>query len=156
MHALCNRKSPKILPEAGSIGYHLACRADAAKLSAVKQPVKRLLYWAPRILGLVIGLFLGLFAFDVFGHGHGFLETALAFIVHLIPTALVLIALAIGWQWELAGALLFLGLGVCYAVMAFGHPTWILIVAGPIFLVSFLFLLSWIYRKDPQLPTTAG
>jgi len=39
--------------------------------------------------------------------GYGFWETILALLIHLVPTGLVLVALAIAWRWDWAGTILF-------------------------------------------------
>lgn len=114
----------------------------------MKQPVKRLLFWTPRVLCILYAAFISLFALDVFGEGYGFWETILALLIHLIPTGIVLIALAVAWRWEWVGAVLFTALGVWYIVMARGRADWsvYLLIPGPLFLVALLFLLNWLYR----------
>ena len=62
--------------------------------------VKRFLFWLPRVLSALFAAFISLFALDVFGAGYGFWETIWALFVHLIPTWLILAALAISWRWE--------------------------------------------------------
>jgi hypothetical protein len=104
----------------------------------------RLLYWSPRVLGILYAGFITMFAADVFDERLGFLKTVVALLIHLIPTAIVLAALAIGWFWDLAGAAGFIGLGLLYAVNCTNHPSWILIIAGPAFVIGLLFFLSWL------------
>ena len=114
-------------------------------LATMKSPLKQCLVWTPRILGMLFAVFLSLFALDVFGEGHGFWKTILALLIHLVPTGLVLIALAIAWRWEWLGGLLFIGLGALYLVMAAGRFHWsaYVVIAGPLFLVGVLFLVNW-------------
>ena len=120
----------------------------------MKRPMKRLLFWTPRIAGILYAVFISMFALDVFGEGHGFCETILALLMHLIPTALVLVALIIAWRWEWVGGLLYIGLGLWYSFMVFHHhPNWILGIAGPVFVTGALFLLNWPYRKELRLST---
>ncbi|NNF56814.1 MAG: hypothetical protein HKN04_01095 [Rhodothermaceae bacterium] len=73
---------------------------------------ERFLFWAPRGLGIAFAVFLGVFALDVFGEGLGAWETALALLIHLVPTGLVVLALLAAWRqgWVLFGPLLFIGL----------------------------------------------
>ena len=112
--------------------------------------VKRLLYWTPRVLCLLFAAFISLFALDVFGEGYGFWETIGALLIHLIPTWLVLIALALAWRWEWVGALLLVGLGMGYVIMAWGRfdPIAYLLISGPLFLAGILFLLNWLFRAE--------
>ena len=116
----------------------------------MKTPLKRLLFWTPRILCLLFAAFLSVFAFDVFGEGHGFWKTALALLVHLLPTWIILIVLAISWRWEWVGAILFTALGVLYPVLFWGRFHWFAYagISGPLFLVGGLFALNWFYRQE--------
>jgi len=114
----------------------------------MKRPVKRLLFWAPRILCILFAVFVSLFALDVFDEGYGFWETMLALLMHLIPTGVILIVLAISWRWEWVGGILFTALGALYLVMFWGRFHWsaYLLISGPLFLVGVLFLINWLYR----------
>jgi hypothetical protein len=116
----------------------------------MNKPLKRVVFWTPRILCVVFALFISVFALDVFGEGYGFWETILALFMHLIPTAIILIVLALAWHWEWIGAILFAALGVAYLIMAwgqFGWPTYVFI-AGPLFTLGALFLVNWLYRAQ--------
>jgi hypothetical protein len=55
---------------------------------------KRVLFWLPRLLCVLFVMFLSMFALDVFSESHGFREALFAFIIHLVPTYIVIIALA--------------------------------------------------------------
>jgi hypothetical protein len=116
----------------------------------MKRPVKRLLFWAPRILCILFAVFVSLFALDVFGEGYGFWGTMLALLMHLIPTFVILIVLAISWRWEWVGGIMFIALGVLYLVTSWGRFHWsaYLLISGPLFLVGVLFLINWLYRAE--------
>ncbi len=81
----------------------------------------QLLYWAPRVLGILYALFLSIFAADVFEEGGSFRTTAVALLVHLLPAFLVLLVLALAWRCELAGGVIFILLGVVYLTLAVGR-----------------------------------
>mgnify|MGYP001828586396 FL=1 len=112
--------------------------------------VKRLLFWIPRLLGLLFAAFITLFALDVFGEGYGLWETIVALFMHLLPTILLLLVLVLAWRWEWAGGSLFIALGLAYLWLAWGKFDWItyLIVSGPLFLVGALFLINWRFRDQ--------
>ncbi len=57
-----------------------------------------ILYWIPRILWILFIIFISLFALDVFSEGYSFGETILAFLIHLVPTYILIIALLITWN----------------------------------------------------------
>ena len=107
--------------------------------------IKRVLFWAPRVLCILFALFLSGFALDVFNEGYGFGETILALLIHLIPTFLIVIVLAIAWRWEMVGAILFFALALVYLVMSKGES---LIFSVPLILVGGLFLLDWKYTES--------
>jgi hypothetical protein len=61
----------------------------------MQKPVQQLLFWSPRILCILFAGFISMFALDVFDEYHGFLEIAKAMLIHLIPTYIILLALAL-------------------------------------------------------------
>ncbi len=100
------------------------------------------LFWTPRVLCILFAIFLSIFAADVFGEGRGFWETVLALLMHLIPSGMVLIVLAISWRWEWVGAVVFLALGVLYLIFAWTrqfHWSAYVAISGPLFLIGILF-----------------
>jgi len=111
---------------------------------------KRWLFWSPRILGILFALFISMFALDVFGEGYGFPEVIVAFVMHMVPTALVVVALALAWRWEWIGTALFAGLGIFYQVMMRRDLDLIvvLLIPGPLFLLALLFWLNWQHRAE--------
>ena len=113
----------------------------------MREPLSRLLFWTPRILCILFAAFVSIFALDVFGEGYTFWETLVALAMHLIPTAVILFALAVAWRWEWFGGLLFIALGAIY-ILIFPEGDWIayLIISGPLFLVAILFLVDWWFR----------
>ena len=102
------------------------------------------LVWAPRILGLLLAGFLGMFALDAFDGEHGAGGAVLAFGVHLVPAAIVLASVALAWRRPLVGTGLFTGMGAWYAVRVYAdHPRWILPIAVPALVIGALFAVSW-------------
>jgi hypothetical protein len=110
--------------------------------------LKQILFWTPRILGILFVAFLSLFALDVFGEGYGFWKTVLALLVHLIPSFVLVAALALAWRWEWVGAALFAGFGIWYLVTMGGRY---LVIAGVPILIGVLFLVGWIWRNQNRI-----
>jgi hypothetical protein len=100
----------------------------------------------------LFALFISLFALDVFGEGYGFWETVVALLIHLIPTGIILVVLALSWRWEWIGGVLFIALGAWYLIALWGRFHWsaYLAISGPLFLIGVLFLINWRYRVDLQ------
>jgi hypothetical protein len=118
----------------------------------VNETVKKILFWTPRVLGILIAIFISLFALDVFMEGYGFWETIVALLMHLIPTAIVLVILGIAWRWEKIGGILFILLGVLY-ITFFWDPDRLpayLMISGPLFLAGILFLLDGFIRTESR------
>jgi hypothetical protein len=131
--------------------------AAAEGETTMERPAKRLLYWTPRVLCILFAAFISIFAADVFGEGRGFWQTALALLMHLIPTFVIVAVLIVSWRREWIGGILFILLGVLYIVWAWNKPFGIwstfLMIAGPPVLVGALFLLNWRYRAELRSDT---
>lgn len=83
--------------------------------------LRDLIFWTPRVLGILFAVCVSLFALDVFSAGYGRGETAAAFLIHMVPTGLIRAALPLARRWERLGTVLFAGLGLAYAVFVRGH-----------------------------------
>ena len=113
---------------------------------------QKIVYWLPRVLGILFCLFISIFAFDVFDEGYGFWETVLALIMHLVPTALVLAALLIAWRWGIIGGAIYLGLALLYIIIM-REVDWVvaLLIPVPLALTGLLFVLDhFLQSKTPD------
>ncbi len=110
--------------------------------------LESLLTWSPRIIAMLLGLWLGVFALDVFDEGRGVLKTALAFAIHLTPTWIVVAALVLAWRWEWVGALAFTAIGLGLLRLMGGKRNWetVLTILSPPFVIAALYLASWMYE----------
>jgi hypothetical protein len=102
-----------------------------------------LLLWSPRVLGIVVCLFLSLFALDAFSGGKSVAQAAADFLVHVAPMLVLLGVVALSWRWEWIGGAVFTALALTYAYVARHHLSWIPVVSGPLLVVGILFLWSW-------------
>jgi hypothetical protein len=116
-----------------------------------------LLLWGPRILGIVVSLFVGMFALDAFAEGVPLSQALVDFLIHLIPAVVLLALVLASFRWEWIGGLAFTGLAVIYAVtMSNGRLDWMLTISGPLVLVGALFLWSWFHRPKTRDRLTAS
>jgi hypothetical protein len=115
--------------------------------------MKRVLFWTPRVLGILFAIFLSGFALDVFSEGYGFWQTIGALLLHLVPVYIVVIVLVIAWRWEWVGAILFTALAVFYVIWMWGRFPLVtyLSISGPLVLIGVLFLSNWIYRVQLRM-----
>jgi len=117
--------------------------------------INQFIFWAPRILAILFILFLSLFSLDIFDGNYGFWETILGLFMHNIPSMVLLIILIISWKYELVGGIIFNLVGLFYGILFFKEMNsfqWdmvlgMLTIAGPAFLVGFLFLIGWKQKK---------
>ncbi|NTW24852.1 MAG: hypothetical protein HGA37_09145 [Lentimicrobium sp.] len=120
------------------------------------------LYWIPRILCILAILFISMFALDAFEHGLSIWQQLADFVIHLIPSLILLVLLVIAWKRELAGGILFALIGLVFSPIIYllnynlNHSVWIslsiiLMVTFPFILVGVLFIVShYKRRKDVQ------
>lgn len=116
--------------------------------------LNKFIYWAPRILSIAFILFLALFSLDVFDSNFGFWGTILGLLIHNIPSFVLTAILILSWKREIIGAVAFIIAGFAYISLLLMNPnfewymiSWSMIIAGPAFLIGFLFLKNWEYRK---------
>ena len=103
----------------------------------------RLLLWTPRVLGILVSLFIGMFALDAFGEGKPLLQAVPDFLIHLIPAFVLLGIVLASFRRPWIGAMGFIGLAVVYAAtMSRGRLDWMLAISGPLLVVGALFLWS--------------
>jgi cell division protein FtsW (lipid II flippase) len=103
----------------------------------------KVFHWIPRIIGILMTLFIGMFALDAFDPRLSVMQQIMDFLVHLIPAYIALATVLIGWKWDLAGCLIYLVLALIYTFWAFHHPLWILCISVPLLVLSVLFFISW-------------
>ena len=106
-----------------------------------------LLLWCPRVLGILVCLFLSLFALDAFSGSKSVGQGVTDFFIHVAPMLALLGVVALSWRWEWVGGSVFTALAPTYAYVVRQHLSWILVVSGPLFLVGILFLWSWMQHR---------
>ncbi len=123
----------------------------------MKQSIK-LLHWLPRIICILAILFVSLFALDAFDPQHTIWEQIIAFIMHLIPSFILIVLLFVAWKWELIGGIIFSLIGIVFTPIIFhlnyniNDSVWLSIgiimsITFPFFLVGILFILSYFKKK---------
>jgi hypothetical protein len=106
------------------------------------------LLWCPRLLGIVVGLFLGLFALDAFEPGKPLGRTLTDFAIHLVPAAVVLAIVALSWRRPWVGGTTFVLLAAVYALTVSFRLDWVLAISAPLLTVGLLFLWSWRHHQQ--------
>lgn len=117
-------------------------------------------HWIPRILCIAAILFISVFALDAFEPGHSLGWQLKAFMMHLIPTFLLLMLLIIAWKREFIGGILFAltALILSYPVYQMNYRmnhsvmtslSVILMITFPFLITGILFIVSH-YRSKRQ------
>lgn len=118
----------------------------------------KIIHWTPRILCIIAILFISLFSLDAFGHGGGFWKELGNFIIHLIPSFILLVFLLIAWKWELIGGIVFAVIGLVMTPIVYSHNfamnqnvgMSLVVIASitfPFIVVGALFIISHYMKK---------
>jgi hypothetical protein len=113
----------------------------------------KFLFLTPRIAGILMALFVGLFALDAFEMPGSVWEKIGAFLVHAAPAIILLGVLALAWRWEWVGSVVF-GLAAALLLVAtvipralYGIGNLMLFVL-PMAVVAVIFWLGWRWRGE--------
>jgi len=119
----------------------------------------RLFHWLPRIICILAILFVSMFALDAFSPELTIWQQIVGFLIHLIPSYILLAMLIVAWKWEFSGGitLTITGLAFCVSVFLLNHnrnqfsvaqsTINALLVAFPFVLVGVLFIVSYRMKK---------
>jgi hypothetical protein len=113
--------------------------------------MKKFILWAPRVLSILFILFISIFALDAFEEGMPLWKQMLGFLIHLVPTYILIAFLLAAWKFPLIGGLLFIGIGIFYILFArnFNVFTY-LIISGPAILTGVLFIAQKFIREESR------
>ena len=122
-----------------------------------------LFQWLPRIICVLAILFVSLFAADAFAPGLTIWQQLGDFLLHLIPSFILLALLLVAWKWELIGGIIFILLGIVLSPFIFmlnynrnqslGISLGIILcITFPFIVAGILFILSYFLKKK-NLPT---
>ena len=112
-----------------------------------------MIHWSPRILCILPILFLSLFATDSFGPGLSGWQQVKTFMLHMIPSFILIFFLVFAWKRELAGGAIFVILGLGFLPFIYmmnyqmNHSAGLsllvnLVVNMPLIVAGVLFILS--------------
>ncbi len=103
-------------------------------------------------------LLISMFALDSFSPERTFWQNLGAFLMHLIPSFVLIALLIIAWKWELIGGIIFTIIGLGMSPFIYSHNfqmnhsvgkslVILLIVTVPFIIVGILFIVSHFMKK---------
>jgi hypothetical protein len=134
----------------GSIGLILMAQRQKGNLGKISLSLSRFLYYTPRIAGILMILFVALFALDVFGGTESIWRQILGFIIHAAPSIILAILMIFAWRKPIIGFIVF-GLAAIFFLrfvffgQDFAAGNFIMFVA-PLALISTLFWINWKWK----------
>lgn len=116
----------------------------------------KVIHWAPRIAAILIIFFVSLFSLDVFGMEGTPLELLGGFLIHSIPSIVMILMLVFAWRRPAVGFIAFLIAGGFFLrfVILGGDLAHFLLFSGPLLLISALFYADWRWLKPAQPAAT--
>ncbi len=100
--------------------------------------------WLPKILSIVFILFISIFALDVWAMEVTLQEKIIGFIIHLIPSFILLVITLVAWKHPFYGGLLFIIISIGYTLYfsTFEHIASFLIISLPPLIIGILYIIS--------------
>lgn len=139
----------------GSIYVLVVAWRDHSSGAQVSSRLARIIHWAPRVAAIMIIFFTSLFSLDVFEMQGTPIQLLGAFLMHNIPSIIMIILLILAWKRPVVGFVAFLVAGVAFAAFfvrdLYSLPNLLLFVF-PILLVALLFYADWKWVKPVTLP----
>ena len=116
-------------------------------------------HWLPRIICILAILFISVFAIDAFEPGLTIWHQLGAFMMHLMPSFVLLALLVVAWRWELIGGILYTIIGLALSPLVYIHNYdmnhsvgmslgIIAMITFPFVVVGILFIVSYVKKKN--------
>lgn len=134
-----------------SIGLLVAAGLQRRARGKIDERLAKIIYRAPRIAGVVIVVFVGLFSLDVFEEGYSLWEMLGGFIMHSLPAIAMAVTLALAWRRPWIGFLAFAAAALFFMRFVLGSPLEsagnVLLFSGPMAVIAMLFWANWKWLK---------
>lgn len=137
-------------------------RLVESRNQSIMKTSTKIIHWTPRVICILAILFISMFAADAFAPGLTIWQQIGGFLIHLIPSYILILLLLLAWKWELIGGIVFLLIGLGFSPFIFSHNYHmnhsvlmslfiVLIINIPFVIVGILFIVSHFKkRKEKQ------
>ena len=126
----------------------------------------KIIQWSARVLCILAILFISMFALDAFNPEKTTWQQITDFLIHLVPSFVLIIVLTIAWKRERIGGILLILIGLGFSPFIFIHnynmnkSLWmslliILIIIIPFVIAGVLFIWSHNMKKKKRLSNSA-
>jgi hypothetical protein len=126
-----------------------------------------IVHWIPRILCILAILFIGMFSLDSFDPKLTLGQQLLGFLMHNIPTLILIAILIVSWKWEFIGGIIFIAVGVVFTPIIFmmnyhmNHSVGItlsivMMITFPFIVIGSLFIVSHFLKKKKAKVVETG
>jgi len=123
----------------------------------------KIIYWTPRVMCILAILFISVFALDAFQPNMSIWKQIGDFLLHLIPSFILLAFLILAWKREFIGGVIFLIIGIAFTPIVFKHNFAmnnsfymslgiVAAITFPFIVVGILFILSFFLKKKRKTP----
>jgi hypothetical protein len=135
----------------GGVYVLISAWREYAQNGVISTRQARIIHWAPRLAAILIIFFVSLFSLDVFEIEASPLELLGAFLMHSLPSIIMILMLVFAWRRPVVGFIAFLLAGLFFLRFVIfgadlGH---FLLFSGPLLLISALFYVDWRWIKLP-------
>jgi len=119
----------------------------------------KVFHWLPRIICILAVLFISMFAADAFTPELTIWQQLGGFLIHLIPSFILIAILIVAWKWELIGGIILAVIGLVMSPLVFmlnynrnhfsiGQSLGIiLMITFPFIVAGILFIISHSLKK---------
>jgi len=122
---------------------------------------EKIIFWLPRLLCIAAILFVSMFALDAFEPGMPLEQQLLNFLMHLIPSFVLLLLFWLAWERPYVGGIIFAIIGIVTSPFVYimnynrTHSVWIslsviLMITLPFIVIGGLFILSHYQMKRKE------
>ncbi len=129
----------------GSIYVLVRAWRERRRAGQIDPRLAKIVHWGSRVAAIVIIFFVALFSLDVFEMGGSVLQLIGAFLIHSLPSIILIIMLVFAWRRPVVGFIVFLIAGAAFLVfvipgMNLGN---FVLFCAPLLLISGLFYADW-------------
>lgn len=134
-----------------SIWLFTAAHLQRREQGRISGKTAKMIYWMPRVAGVVIAIFVGLFALDVFEGEASIWQKMLAFLIHAMPAISLSVIAALAWKRDWLGCVVFGLAALLFLYFLLPNPLEqfgvVLLFSGPLAMISLMYWVNWKWRQ---------